>query len=192
VHADRTSGGARPLERSVRAARRWGVDRRDDLVSRVLDAEPVPDLAADLTAGGGRALAIAVETEPDDQIDTIAASGLRGPGGADFPQLSNGARWPTAGDGRANCGGGERGRGRAGHVQGPGVSSRHSNACWTGSDPCSLRPASIVARQPLRSNTSWVATSALSEPWCTPNLIAWQSKAPRIWHGSRSETLICA
>ena len=68
------------------------------IVSRVLDAEPVPDLAAYLAAGGGRALAIAAETEPDDLIETIAASGLRGRGGAGFP---TGIKWRTVANSRA-------------------------------------------------------------------------------------------
>ncbi|MFT6291275.1 MAG: NADH:ubiquinone oxidoreductase subunit F (NADH-binding) [Ilumatobacter sp.] len=68
------------------------------IVSRVLDAEPVPDLATYLVAGGGRALAVAAETEPDDLIEAIAASGLRGRGGAGFPTA---IKWRTVADSRA-------------------------------------------------------------------------------------------
>ncbi len=65
---------------------------------RVLDAEPVADLAAYLDAGGGRGLAIAAAAEPDDLIDIIADAGLRGRGGAGFP---TGIKWRTVADSRA-------------------------------------------------------------------------------------------
>lgn len=64
-------------------------------VPRVLDAEPVADLAAYLAAGGGQALQIAARTEPDDLIATIADAGLRGRGGAGFPTA---VKWRTVAD----------------------------------------------------------------------------------------------
>ena len=67
------------------------------VVHRVLDAEPVPNLAAYLDAGGGRGLAVAAATEPDDLIDIITDSGLRGRGGAGFP---TGIKWRTVADSR--------------------------------------------------------------------------------------------
>src|SRR4051812_26968549 len=54
-------------------------------ISRVLDAEPVPSLAAYLDAGGGAGLEAAARLGPAATIDEIAASGLRGRGGAGFP-----------------------------------------------------------------------------------------------------------
>jgi NADH-quinone oxidoreductase subunit F len=68
------------------------------LVHRVLDAEPVADLAAYLDAGGGQGLAVAAAAEPDDLIDMIADAGLRGRGGAGFP---TGIKWRTVADSRA-------------------------------------------------------------------------------------------
>ncbi len=67
------------------------------LVHRVLDAEPVADLAGYLDAGGGKALALAAATDPDDLIDIIAEAGLRGRGGAGFP---TGIKWRTVADSR--------------------------------------------------------------------------------------------
>lgn len=67
------------------------------LVHRVLDAEPVADLAAYLAAGGGQALAIAAVTEPDDLIGAITDAGLRGRGGAGF---RTGIKWRTVADSR--------------------------------------------------------------------------------------------
>lgn len=67
------------------------------LVHRVLDAEPVADLAAYLDAGGGQGLAVAAAAEPDDLIDVIADAGLRGRGGAGFP---TGIKWRTVADSR--------------------------------------------------------------------------------------------
>ena len=68
------------------------------LVHRVLDAEPVADLAAYLDAGGGQGLSVAAQAEPDDLIDMIADAGLRGRGGAGFP---TGIKWRTVADSRA-------------------------------------------------------------------------------------------
>ena len=63
---------------------------------RVLDADPITSLDAWMAAGGGRGLVRAWESDPDDLIATIAASGLRGRGGAGFP---TGTKWTTV---RAN------------------------------------------------------------------------------------------
>jgi NADH:ubiquinone oxidoreductase subunit F (NADH-binding) len=61
-------------------------------VNRVLDAEPVDDLAAYEAAGGGRALEAARAVEPLALIETVEAAGLRGRGGAGFP---TGTKWRT-------------------------------------------------------------------------------------------------
>ncbi|HRW36502.1 MAG TPA: NADH-ubiquinone oxidoreductase-F iron-sulfur binding region domain-containing protein [Aquihabitans sp.] len=55
------------------------------LTSRVLDLEPVADLAAYEAAGGGRALQVALEGGGDPVLAVLEASGLRGRGGAGFP-----------------------------------------------------------------------------------------------------------
>jgi len=67
------------------------------VVHRVLDAEPVADLASYLTAGGGQGLAVAAAAEPDDLIGIVADAGLRGRGGAGFP---TGVKWRTVADSR--------------------------------------------------------------------------------------------
>ncbi len=53
--------------------------------TRVLDPEPVPDLAAYEAAGGGTGLRAAVEGGADAALAVVEASGLRGRGGAGFP-----------------------------------------------------------------------------------------------------------
>ncbi|WP_426571401.1 NADH-ubiquinone oxidoreductase-F iron-sulfur binding region domain-containing protein [Aquihabitans sp. McL0605] len=63
---------------------------------RVLDAHPVRALEDWMAAEGGRGVARAWESKPDDLIATISASGLRGRGGAGFP---TGTKWATV---RAN------------------------------------------------------------------------------------------
>ena len=59
---------------------------------RVLDPSPCPDLGAYVDAGGGGGLATARNLASPDIIDLVAASGLRGRGGAGFP---TGVKWET-------------------------------------------------------------------------------------------------
>ncbi len=61
-------------------------------VSRVLDAQPVLDLATYAGAGGGAALEAALRLGPGATIEEVEASGLRGRGGAGFP---TGRKWRT-------------------------------------------------------------------------------------------------
>jgi NADH:ubiquinone oxidoreductase subunit F (NADH-binding) len=61
-------------------------------VTRVLDEEPVRSLAAHTALGGGLGLVEARRLGPDAVIDRVAASGLRGRGGAGFP---TGTKWRT-------------------------------------------------------------------------------------------------
>jgi len=61
-------------------------------MNRVLDVDPVPDLAAHLAGGGGRGIETARHLASTDIIDLVAASGLRGRGGAGFP---TGTKWET-------------------------------------------------------------------------------------------------
>jgi len=68
------------------------------LCHRVLDAVPVPTLAAYLDAGGGKALDLARRAEPEGVIEALEASGLRGRGGAGFP---TGTKWRTVFDSRS-------------------------------------------------------------------------------------------
>ena len=55
------------------------------LIHRVLDEKPVADLDAYLERGGGDALKAAASVEPQNVVDTLLRSGLRGRGGAGFP-----------------------------------------------------------------------------------------------------------
>ena len=59
---------------------------------RVLDPAPVEALPDWIAAGGGRALAHAWEADPDEVIEVLTESGLRGRGGAGFP---TGVKWAT-------------------------------------------------------------------------------------------------
>lgn len=54
-------------------------------IRRVLDAEPVPSLVAYERSGGGAGIKRALQDGPDATLAEIAASGLRGRGGAGFP-----------------------------------------------------------------------------------------------------------
>src|SRR3954452_5875791 len=53
--------------------------------SWLLPAKPIPSLAEDRAGGGGEALALVREHGPDWVIEQLAASRLRGRGGAGFP-----------------------------------------------------------------------------------------------------------
>ena len=61
-------------------------------ITRILDAEPVPSLAAYLESGGGKELAAARALGPDATIDEVTAAGVRGRDGAGFP---TGEKWRT-------------------------------------------------------------------------------------------------
>ena len=67
-------------------------------VHRVLDLEPVADLADHIFRCGGNALAVAASTDPIDLIGAVADAGLRGRGGAGFP---TGVKWRTVADNRS-------------------------------------------------------------------------------------------
>lgn len=56
-----------------------------ELIRRVLDVDPVRDLAAYEASGGGDGLRVAVEGGSDAVLAVVEASGLRGRGGAGFP-----------------------------------------------------------------------------------------------------------
>ncbi|MEY2583773.1 MAG: NADH-quinone oxidoreductase subunit [Ilumatobacteraceae bacterium] len=59
---------------------------------RVLPPKPYESLAEYVAAGGGKGLSAAKAVEPQTIIDELAASGLRGRGGAGFP---TGEKWRT-------------------------------------------------------------------------------------------------
>ncbi|MGH2671556.1 MAG: NADH-ubiquinone oxidoreductase-F iron-sulfur binding region domain-containing protein [Actinomycetota bacterium] len=60
--------------------------------SVLLPEAPVPSVDAYLELGGGRGLAAAQERAPEDVIEEVRRSGLRGRGGAGFP---TGMKWRT-------------------------------------------------------------------------------------------------
>src|SRR5688500_4104906 len=64
---------------------RCGTRQAMATITRVLDPEPVRNLEAYLSAGGGRGLEAARKLAPTGTIAEIEASGLRGRGGAGFP-----------------------------------------------------------------------------------------------------------
>lgn len=61
-------------------------------VSRVLPADPIPDLDAYRAAGGGLGIDAARRLGPAGILDEVEAAGLRGRGGAGFP---TGQKWRT-------------------------------------------------------------------------------------------------
>ena len=66
----------------------------------LLPARPIDDVATYLAHGGGEGLRAALALGPDATIEEVAASGLRGRGGAGFPA---GAKWRSirdSGEGR--------------------------------------------------------------------------------------------
>ncbi|MFT4867312.1 MAG: NADH-quinone oxidoreductase subunit F [Ilumatobacter sp.] len=67
-------------------------------IRRVLDLEPVADLADHLARCGGDALAVAASNEPIDLIGAVTDAGLRGRGGAGFP---TGVKWQTVTENRS-------------------------------------------------------------------------------------------
>ena len=64
---------------------------------RVLHPNPIISLEDHILRGGGKGLIAAMEMEPDDIIDRVLASGLRGRGGAGFPV---GRKWQTVAQNR--------------------------------------------------------------------------------------------
>ncbi len=66
--------------------------KRSTTIHRVLDEHPCHRLDDYVAAGGGRGLAAATALGPASTIDEVAASGLRGRGGAGFP---TGVKWRT-------------------------------------------------------------------------------------------------
>src|SRR5438093_11497282 len=71
------------------------------LVHRVLSPEPIESLEEYLAHGGGVGLEAALKESAADIIGEIAASGLRGRGGAGVP---TGVKWRTVADDAAQGG----------------------------------------------------------------------------------------
>jgi len=69
---------------------------------RVLPAAPHDSLDDYVAEGGGGGLATAVQLDPADVIEIVAASGLRGRGGAGFP---TGTKWRSVADAASDAGG---------------------------------------------------------------------------------------
>jgi NADH:ubiquinone oxidoreductase subunit F (NADH-binding) len=65
------------------------------ITERVLPAQPYETLDDYVAAGGGEGYRTALELAPDDVIDIVSASGLRGRGGAGFP---TGSKWRSVVD----------------------------------------------------------------------------------------------
>ncbi len=63
--------------------------------SILLPDEPLATLDGYIARGGGKALSLALAGSPDEVIDEVTASGLRGRGGAGFP---TGVKWRTIRD----------------------------------------------------------------------------------------------
>jgi NADH:ubiquinone oxidoreductase subunit F (NADH-binding) len=68
------------------------------LVHRVLYPKPIISLDDYVTRGGGKGIATARRLEPAAVVERVAASGLRGRGGAGFP---TGRKWQTVAENRA-------------------------------------------------------------------------------------------
>lgn len=72
----------------------------DDVATgdRLLPAQPCTTLESYIAAGGGRALAAALASDPEDVIAEVHDAGLRGRGGAGFP---TGTKWRSVRDAAA-------------------------------------------------------------------------------------------
>jgi NADH-quinone oxidoreductase subunit F len=69
--------------------------------SRVLPDAPYATLEAYAADGGGQGLRTAIDLSPDDVIEIVGASGLRGRGGAGFP---TGTKWRSVSDAARDAG----------------------------------------------------------------------------------------
>lgn len=67
----------------------------------ILPERPIADMDAYLAAGGGRGLERALELGPEETIEQIKASGLRGRGGAGFP---TGVKWASVREAASEAG----------------------------------------------------------------------------------------